>query len=80
MQSGSDYDGSMWWKREQENSHNLRVPHSCCFLSNTDDETAFLNPKPVNSSLCQAKTNSRYQHGRHVKVITSYKRIDLFNW
>ncbi|KAK6637545.1 hypothetical protein RUM44_007967 [Polyplax serrata] len=67
MQSGSDYDGSMWWKREQENSHNLRVPHSCCFLSNTDDETAFLNPKPVNSSLCQAKTNSRYQHGRHVK-------------
>lgn len=68
MQSGSDYDGSKWWRREQESHHELRVPRSCCFLNNTDDENAFLDPQPINSTLCQAKNNGRYQYGRHVKV------------
>lgn len=68
MSSGTDYDDSFWRDREAESKREWRVPLSCCLIQNTREVNAFLDPHPLNETLCQAKNNALYQQGRHTQV------------
>ncbi|XP_065170546.1 tetraspanin-18B isoform X1 [Atheta coriaria] len=61
--SSVEYDTSLW--RLQALGPSLAVPLTCCKLDNYNHPAAYLDPHPVNSSLCQALETSRQQGYRH---------------
>ncbi|XP_045461051.1 CD151 antigen [Harmonia axyridis] len=65
IESANEYDTSLW--RLQSLSHSLAVPLTCCKLSNFNDTKSYLNPIPMNTSLCQALEVSRHEKYRHLK-------------
>lgn len=66
MSDASDYESS-WWYLRGLGQRNLVVPRSCCFLSNTVDPEAFLDPRPVNISICQSEEKSTFNAARHTQ-------------
>ncbi|XP_063695594.1 tetraspanin-11 [Culicoides brevitarsis] len=61
-----NYDTSMWKLQEGLGKKELTVPLTCCHLSNKDDRDAYLDPKPVNTTLCQALQLHDYEKHRYV--------------
>jgi hypothetical protein len=58
-----------WWRLRELGQADLFVPRSCCFLSDAaDDSEAFLDPHPLNMSLCQSVDQDLYQMARHTEV------------
>lgn len=68
MSSNINYDTSHWILQGYFQK-DLVVPLSCCVLDNGEDEDSYLDPKPVNLTLCQALQRSEYSkvNGRHTK-------------
>ncbi|XP_011495333.1 PREDICTED: tetraspanin-9-like [Ceratosolen solmsi marchali] len=63
--NGSSNYGTSWWRVQELGRRELIVPLSCCFLNNSYDPDAFLNPEPRNLSLCQALNPTQHQQARH---------------
>ncbi|EEZ98301.1 tetraspanin-18B [Tribolium castaneum] len=65
VESANEYDTSLW--RLQGLGANLAIPRSCCKLENCDDSKAYLDPKPINLTLCQALEPNRHEGYRHLE-------------
>lgn len=62
-----EYDTSLW--RLQALGHpSLAVPLSCCRLNNYKDNLAYLDPHPMNKTLCEAIDPELQQGFRHNDV------------
>lgn len=58
-----------WWRLRELGQPDLFVPRSCCILSDAaDDSKAFLDPHPLNISLCQSVDQGLYHMARHTEV------------
>lgn len=66
VESANEYDTSLW--RLQALGPSLAIPLTCCKLENLNDTRSYLDPHPINSSLCQALEASRHKSFRHLKV------------
>ncbi|EDW77160.1 uncharacterized protein Dwil_GK22078 [Drosophila willistoni] len=64
MRSSLDYDTSMW-SLQSYGQRNWPVPLSCCVLENAVEPLAYLDPKPVNETQCQALERSSYERERY---------------
>lgn len=67
VESANEYDTSLW--RLQALGPSLAIPLTCCKLDNFNDTRSYLDPHPINSSLCQALERGRHQNYRHLKVL-----------
>ncbi|RZC42491.1 tetraspanin-11 [Asbolus verrucosus] len=65
VESANEYDTSLW--RLQALGASLAIPLTCCKLDNYNLSKAYLNPKPINSSLCQALELNRHEGYRHLE-------------
>ncbi|XP_017777431.1 PREDICTED: tetraspanin-11 [Nicrophorus vespilloides] len=61
--SGGEYDTSSW--RLESLGPRLKVPLTCCKLDNLHHPSAYLDPRPINTSLCQAVEVEQQQGFRH---------------
>ncbi|KRT83664.1 Tetraspannin [Oryctes borbonicus] len=62
--SANEYDTSVW--RLQSLGPPLAVPLTCCRLENLKSSNAYLDPNPVNNTLCQLSRKDLQQGFRHV--------------
>uniref|UniRef100_A0A182JWN9 Tetraspanin n=1 Tax=Anopheles christyi TaxID=43041 RepID=A0A182JWN9_9DIPT len=60
-----NYDTSLW-KLQSLGKKELTVPLTCCKLVNRFDFTAYLDPAPINVTLCQALQTQDYEKYRHL--------------
>lgn len=60
-----NYDTSLW-RLQKFGREDLSVPLTCCKLMNKFDENSFLDPQPVNSTLCQSLQPQDFQKSRHL--------------
>ncbi|KAL1490759.1 hypothetical protein ABEB36_013404 [Hypothenemus hampei] len=74
INTANEYDTSLW--RLQGLGQPLAVPLTCCVLQNRQEYKAYLNPVPVNSSLCQALERNTHDTYRHVNGCQ--ERIDFW--
>ncbi|KAF5292757.1 hypothetical protein FQR65_LT11165 [Abscondita terminalis] len=66
ISSANEYDTSLW-RLQALGPNKLAVPLTCCILSNFHEDQSYLNPNPINSSLCQALEFVRHEGLRHNK-------------
>ncbi|CAH1126972.1 unnamed protein product [Ceutorhynchus assimilis] len=64
INTANEYDTSLW--RLQGLGQPLAIPLTCCILQNPKEINAYLNPMPVNASLCQALEQNRHDGYRHI--------------
>ncbi|KAF5294670.1 hypothetical protein FQA39_LY02802 [Lamprigera yunnana] len=64
--SANEYDTSLW-RLQTLGPNKFAVPLTCCTLNNVQEAQAYLNPLPINSSLCQALEAVRHHGLRHNK-------------
>ncbi|KAL1129866.1 hypothetical protein AAG570_012810 [Ranatra chinensis] len=62
--SGTEYSIS-WWNLKELAAPNLLVPFSCCVQG---ENKSYLDPSPLNNTLCQEKEMDNYRLARHVEV------------
>ncbi|XP_052861344.1 CD151 antigen [Anopheles cruzii] len=60
-----NYDTSLW-KLQSLGKKELTVPLTCCKLENRFEFSAYLDPIPINSTLCQALQAHDYEKSRHL--------------
>ncbi|XP_035789020.1 CD151 antigen-like [Anopheles albimanus] len=60
-----NYDTSLW-KLQSLGKKELTVPITCCKLQNRYEFSAYLDPIPVNATLCQALQANDYEKSRHL--------------
>ncbi|XP_054263745.1 CD151 antigen-like [Macrosteles quadrilineatus] len=63
VESGNDFTAS-WWRLRELAPASLVVPLSCCVQQHP---VAFLDPRPVNTSLCQHEDVEQYRLARSVE-------------
>lgn len=67
ISSNINYDTSLW-QLQGYAQKDLIVPLTCCELENYPEEReAYLDPKPLNLTLCQSLPRTEYSKGRHLK-------------
>ncbi|KAH8335115.1 hypothetical protein KR074_009696, partial [Drosophila pseudoananassae] len=71
MKSSLDYDTSLW-RLQNFGQRNWPVPLSCCVLENAPHPLAYLDPKPVNSSVCQSLERLSYERERFTESCLPY--------
>lgn len=64
METADEYDTSLW--RLQALGPSLSIPLTCCKLENLNQSKAYLNPTPINITLCQALERNRHEGFRHL--------------
>ncbi|KAI4457427.1 tetraspanin [Holotrichia oblita] len=64
VQSANEYDTSFW--RLQSLGPSLAVPLTCCRLENAKSHNAYLDPHPINTTLCQTLEKDLQQGFRHL--------------
>lgn len=62
-----NYDTSLW-KLQSLGKKELTVPLTCCRLQNRYEFSAYLDPIPMNLTLCQALQPHDYEGNRHLDV------------
>ena len=62
-----NYDTSLW-RLQKFGKSELTVPLTCCALMNKFQENSYLDPVPVNESLCQSLEVKDFQASRHLEV------------
>lgn len=72
VDTANEYDTSLWVL--QSLGPPLVVPLSCCKLTNPNETKAYLNPHPINKTLCQALEKNRHEDYRHT-VVRGFCRI-----
>lgn len=70
IHSANEYDTSLW--RLQGLGQPLAVPLTCCILKNRHEDRFYLNPVPINTTLCQALEKETHQGYRHTVVSITY--------
>uniref|UniRef100_A0A1A9Z0H7 Tetraspanin n=1 Tax=Glossina pallidipes TaxID=7398 RepID=A0A1A9Z0H7_GLOPL len=75
MNSDINYDTSMW-KMQSYGQREWLIPLSCCVLQNPLDNLAYLDPKPVNETMCQSVQKQDYTQYRFTAPCLDY----LDNW
>lgn len=55
----------------------FKVPYTCCHLSNAKDANGYLDPKPVNASICESLDSEVNIFGRYQQVSLSKKKTVL---
>lgn len=68
VDSGNDFSAS-WWRLRELAADSLAVPLSCCIQQ---QPAAFLDPRPINASLCQHSSVDQHRFARHIEVISIY--------
>ncbi|KAK4883014.1 hypothetical protein RN001_006333 [Aquatica leii] len=66
ISSANEYDTSLW-RLQSLGPNKFAVPLTCCILNNFRDAQAYLNPIPINSTLCQALESTRHEGLRNNK-------------
>lgn len=64
MNGDVDYDMSLW-KLQNYGQRDWVIPATCCILQNSIEDRSYLDPKPINISLCQSLLKHDYNHARH---------------
>ncbi|XP_031621006.1 uncharacterized protein LOC116339326, partial [Contarinia nasturtii] len=64
ISSNVNYDMSLW-KLQNFGQKDWTVPQTCCILKNINEERSYLDPKPMNISLCQSLLKHEYNGARH---------------
>ncbi|XP_055310872.1 tetraspanin-11 isoform X2 [Sitodiplosis mosellana] len=64
ISSNLDYDMSLW-KLQNYAKRDWVVPATCCILQNSHEKRSYLDPKPLNISLCQSLLKHEYNHARY---------------
>lgn len=64
INSNLNYDMSLW-RLQGYGQRDWAVPQSCCMLTNSDEERAYLDPKPQNLSMCQSLLKHEYNRARY---------------
>lgn len=64
ISSDNNYDTSLWRLRGLGH-RTMTVPLTCCQLQNSDDEKAYLDPKPLNITTCQTLPKLDFESTRH---------------
>lgn len=67
LEGHTDYDRSLW-RLQRLGGVEAIVARTCCHLRNTFDDQAFVNPRPVNESMCQSADVRFHQSYRYRKV------------
>ncbi|CAH0553130.1 unnamed protein product [Brassicogethes aeneus] len=70
IESANEYDTSLW--RLQSLGPSLAIPLTCCKLDNINETRAYLNPHPINITLCQALERNRHEGFRHLEGCKEY--------
>lgn len=55
-----------YWRLQNFGQRDYAVPKTCCILSNVHESSAFLNPKPLNLTMCQSLLKDDYSRARHI--------------
>lgn len=66
-----NYDTSLW-RLQKFGKKELTVPLTCCALINKFEDKSYLDPIPINETLCQSVEPMDFQKGRHIEV--SFKK------
>lgn len=66
INSDINYDTSLW-RLQSYGQRDWTVPLTCCKLQNKNERFAYLDPKPLNGSLCQALQKFDYELARHTE-------------
>ena len=66
-----NYDTSLW-KLQNFGKKELAVPLTCCRLENRNEYSAYLDPKPLNLTLCQSLPIHDHDRFRHLDVSMTY--------
>lgn len=67
MNNNINYDTSLW-RLQSFGQRDWVVPLTCCHLSNRLDSGSYLDPKPINLTVCQSLQRHEYDKGRHTEV------------
>lgn len=62
-----NYDTSLW-RLQKFGKKELTVPLTCCALINKFEDKSYLDPIPINETLCQSVEPMDFQKGRHIEV------------
>lgn len=65
MTDGKNYDTSLWQLRRL-GPRDLIVPLTCCVQNS--DSISYLDPKPINETICQELSPEHYVSFRHRQV------------
>lgn len=71
IEGPNDYTTSLW-KLQNLGGPEAHVSKTCCILLNMKEDQGFVNPRPVNDTLCQSdeiRYNALYRH----------QRVSIFN-
>lgn len=66
IEGPNDYATSLW-KLQYLGGPDATVSKTCCLLLNMKEEQAYINPRPINDTLCQSdeiRYNALYRHQR----------------
>lgn len=74
--SGNDFSTSLW-NLKHFAAPNLTVPISCCYLDHNSTKS-FLDPIPIDLSLCQDISIEKYHNYRHYEVKFKYEDMIFF--
>lgn len=64
INSHLDYDMSLW-KLQNFGQRDWVVPQTCCLLKNQNEEGSYLDPKPLNITLCQSLIKHEFNRARY---------------
>ena len=62
-----NYDMSLW-RLQGFGQRDWAVPLTCCWLNNKNDPLSYLDPKPINMTMCQSVRAQDYEKGRYTEV------------
>lgn len=67
IDSDINYDTSLW-RLQGYGPKELTVPISCCRLRNRNEFGAYLDPKPINGTMCQSLQKDVNEKARNTEV------------
>jgi hypothetical protein len=67
-----NYDTSLW-RLQKLGREDLSVPITCCKLMNKYEENSYLDPLPVNMTLCQSIQPQDFLIARHLEVSKTFE-------
>lgn len=62
-----NYDTS-YWRLQKFGKRELTVPLTCCGLMNKFEDNSYLDPIPINITLCQSIEPQEFSRSRHLEV------------
>ena len=80
----ADYARTDWQAGgDSEEAERLRLPLTCCALADQQrgaEGDAFLDPRPLNLTLCQSQSQDRFRHSKVEFWESDKTKIHSYNW